>query len=208
MLSLKDSPKYEAVGNLMGDAGFCVLRFDFTGCGQSPPRSGESLLGARIRDMDAVLDFAEGASWSDGRIGLLGSSLGGYLSLLAAGENPVRVRAAACWAAPFDVSGLRPETPDMEGLHDLFPEGFRLGSPENLQSVRMAGRVLLVHGQEDAVVPWEHSIAIYRRLPDPKQLVLMRTADHQFLDESWRRQALQVSLDWFVRHFDMKPTPP
>ncbi|MFZ2447740.1 MAG: alpha/beta fold hydrolase [Syntrophobacteraceae bacterium] len=200
LLSLKDSPKYVAIGKQMSAAGFCVLRFDFSGCGDSPLRK-ETLIGARRRDLDAVLDFSRVQPWSDGRIGLLGSSLGGYLAILAANEDPDRIRAVASWAAPFDISRLDPAESGMDELGRLVPGGFRLGEPQNLSSAGGAERVLLIHGREDEVVPWEHSVEIYRRIKDPKELVLMRTADHRLVDESWRQAAIRMSLDWFLRFF-------
>jgi uncharacterized protein len=203
LLSLKDSAKYIAIGEEMTAAGFSVLRFDFSGCGESAARAGETLIEGRMRDLGIALDFASGQSWSDGRIGLLGSSLGGYLSLLAANANPDRIHAAACWASPFDVSGIHPGANAMEQLRNLFPGGFHLGEPHNLNELNQASRVLLIHGQQDQVVNWKQSIQIYDRLKDPKELILMRTADHQFLDESWRKAAILASLDWFLQYFPM-----
>ena len=203
LLSLKDSPKYIAIGEEMSKAGFSVLRFDFSGCGESPGRAGETLIGGRMRDLEIVLDFASGEPWSDGRIGLLGSSLGGYLSVLAAEENPNRVHAAACWASPFDVSMIHPGANAMEELKDLFPGGFQLGEPHDLSKITLASRILLIHGRRDQIVNWKQSLQIYDRLKDPKELILMQTADHQFLDESWRQAAIRASLDWFLQYFAM-----
>jgi uncharacterized protein len=200
LLSLKDSPKYIAIGEEMANAGFSVLRFDFSGCGESPRRPGETLIGARMRDLEFVLDFASRQEWSDGRIGLLGSSLGGYLLLLAANASPDRIFAAACWAAPYDVGIIHPGGNDMEGLADLFPDGFQLGRPKNLSELSQVARVLLIHGRQDQIVNWEQSLQIYDRLKNPKKLILMQTADHQFLDDSWRRAAISASLEWFLEH--------
>jgi dipeptidyl aminopeptidase/acylaminoacyl peptidase len=50
------------------------------------------------------------------------------------------------------------------------------------------------------VVNWEQSLQIYDRLINPKELILMHTADHQFLDESWRKAAIRASLDWFRQY--------
>ena len=64
-----------------------------------------------------------------------------------------------------------------------------------------AAKVLLVHGQLDEIVPWSDSVRIYERLNDPKKLMLMRTADHRVSDESWRKRAIQASLEWFETYF-------
>ncbi|MGA2026669.1 MAG: alpha/beta fold hydrolase [Syntrophobacteraceae bacterium] len=200
LLSAKESPKFVAIGETMSKAGFCVLRFDFSGCGDSPPRRGMSLVEARTCDLKAAMSFVLKQPWSDGCIGLLGSSLGGFLSLLAANERPELIRATVCWAAPFDISGIRPDTEDFEELRTNFPDGPSLGSPTNLDGLGEAGRVLLIHGQLDNVVPWRDSVRIYERLNDPRKLLLMRTADHRISDDSWRKRAIQASLEWFLTH--------
>ena len=200
LLSAKDSPKYEEIGQNMSGAGFCVLRFDFSGCGESPARK-ETLIGARRKDLDAAIDYSRAQPWSDGRVGLLGSSLGGYLALLAADADPDGIVAAACWAAPFDIGRLDPAQTGMEELNRLIPGGFKLGEPKNLESLTTAARVLLIHGREDEVVPWEHSIEIFRRIRDPREVILMQDADHRLTDPSWRQMALRSSLDWFLRFF-------
>jgi dipeptidyl aminopeptidase/acylaminoacyl peptidase len=200
LLSAKESPKFVAIGEEMSKAGFCVLRFDFSGCGESPLRPGVSLVEARTKDLEAAIALALKQPWSDGRIGLLGSSFGGFLSLLAANRRPEVIRAAVSWAAPFDVSNIRPDTEHFEELRSIFPGDFRLGLPKDLNCLGKAGRVLLIHGQLDEVVPWQDSVRIYERLNDPKQLLLMRSSDHRVSDESWRMLAIRSSLEWFLTH--------
>jgi uncharacterized protein len=202
LLSAKESPKFVAIGETMSEAGFCALRFDFSGCGHSPPRRTMSLVDARMCDLKAAMRFALKQPWSDGTIGLLGSSLGGFLSLLAANESPELIRATVCWAAPFDISGIHPDTEHFEELRTIFPDGFSLGSPTNLDALGDAGRALLIHGQLDNVVPWTDSVRIYERLNDPKKLLLMRAADHRISDDAWRKRAIQASVEWFQTYFD------
>lgn len=199
LLSAKESPKFIAVCEETSKAGFCALRFDFSGCGQSPPRRATGLVEARRRDLKAAIAFALKQPWSDGRIGLFGSSLGGFLSLLAADEHPKLIRAAVSWAAPFDI-GKIDDSKRLEEFETIFPEGFGLGSPTNLHDLSEAGRVLLIHGQLDEVVPWMDSVRIYERLKDPKKLLLMRTADHRISDDSWRTRAIEASVEWFLTH--------
>ncbi len=199
LLSYKDSPKYLEIGTQMSAAGFCVLRFDFSGCGESAQRQ-DSLIGARRLDLKHALAFARTQPWSDGRTGLLGSSLGGFLSVLAAEEDPESTGAVVSWAAPFDISRLDRAEAGMDELSRLFPGGLSLGEPKSLHHIGAAKRVLLVHGRQDEVVPWKSSIEIYRRIKDPKELVVMRNADHRFLDDSLRQTAIKLSLDWFSKY--------
>lgn len=191
LLSAKESPKFIALGEALGKAGFCAMRFDFSGCGQSPKRSGSSLIEARTRDLAAATAFALKQPWSDGRTGLFGSSLGGFLSLLCANERPELIGAVVSWAAPFDMGSKHSKK-----LSAVFPEG--PGSPTNLAGLEEARCVLLVHGQSDEVVPWTDSVRIYERLKDPKKLLLLHTADHRMSDQSWREAAIRETVEWFL----------
>lgn len=193
LLSAKESPKFIAMCEALAHAGFCAIRFDFSGCGQSPQRSGMRLLEARKRDLAAVIAFALEQPWPDGRLGLFGSSLGGFLSFLAANERPELVGALVSWSAPFELA-----LKHVEGPSSAISEGLR--STVNLAGLQNAGHALVVHGRLDELVPWKDSVRIYERLKEPKKLLLLRTADHRISDLSWRDAAIRESVDWFLAH--------
>lgn len=197
LLSYKDSPKFVAIGDQFSRRGFAVVRFDFTGCGESRVVPWESLLFSRLRDLRLVLDFVQKQSWADGRIGLLGSSLGGYLALLTAAADPKGIKAVVCWSSPFDLSRIKLGLEEADELKSLFPPGFPLGEPENLQDLPPVSGVLIIHGQEDETVPWAEAVANYRQVGEPKRLLLMKTADHRLLAPHWREMAMRASLEWF-----------
>ena len=197
LLSHKDSSKFVAIGEMYGSEGLAVVRFDFPGCGESQTVQRESLLFSRLRDLRVVLDWVQEQPWANGKIGLLGSSLGGYLSLLTAASVPSRVQAAVCWATPFDLSRIKLALEETEELREAFPPGLPLGSPLHLLELPPVPGVLVIHGQEDETVSWHEALAIYRQVAEPKRLLLMKTADHRLLDPHWRETAMKVSLRWF-----------
>jgi uncharacterized protein len=205
LLSYKDSPKFVAIGEQFSRAGMAVVRFDFTGCGESQVVQRESLLFSRLRDLRVVLDHVQKQPWAEGRIGLLGSSLGGYLSLLTAASDPTAIKAVVCWATPFDLSRIKLGLEESEELKRLFPPGFPLGKPENLGALPPLPGVLIIHGQEDETVPWAEAVANYRQVAEPKRLLLMKTADHRLLDPHWREMAMKASLEWFQLYFATWP---
>jgi uncharacterized protein len=197
LLSYKDSSKFVAIGEQYSSAGMVVVRFDFSGCGESKTIQRESLLFSRMRDLHSVLDYAQQQPWANGTTGLLGSSLGGYLALLTAATDQHRIQAVVCWATPFDLSRIRLALSESQELKQLFPPDFQLGSPENLEDLPPISRVLVIHGQLDETVSWHDAVAIYRQVGDPKRLCLMQTADHRLLDPHWREMAMRLSLEWF-----------
>lgn len=198
LMSSKDSSKFVSIGERFSLKGLAVVRFDFCGCGETETPHEESLIHSRLRDLDRVVRFVSSQTWADGRLGLLGSSLGGYLALLlAAGSASPLIDAVVCWSTPFDLTRIRIAMDDGELLARELPEGFSLGTPETLENLAPVPRVLIVHGQQDETVPWRQAAAIHQRLEEPKRLVFMADADHRLLDPLWRQAAMELSLRWF-----------
>ena len=81
LLSHKDGSKYRSLAQVFAEEGIATLRFDFRGCGQSEGRLEESTVSGRWRDLQSVLARSEKLNGFDGHLGILGSSMGGYLAL-------------------------------------------------------------------------------------------------------------------------------
>jgi uncharacterized protein len=196
MLSTKDSRKFAAVAEALNEAGMAAVRFDFSGNGESSPPAVSELIGSRLQDLNTVVDHVFRQSWLQGNVGLFGSSLGGYLALLVAGKRP-EIHATVCWATPYDIARIQAALRDQHELAKRFPPGFLAGDPLDLAECPLPGRVLVIHGQKDEIVPWKSGESIYQRLQEPKRLMLLEQADHRFLDESCRAFAIRASVDWF-----------
>jgi len=197
LLSSKESPKFRLLGEEWGRQGVAVVRFDFSGCGESGRDFGESLLQCRLRDLEAVLAYVKEQPWANGRLSLMGSSMGGYVSLLAVARRPDELQGAACWATPFDARKIRRFLDERSPLH--FPVGYELGRPETLEDLPPLSNVLLVHGQRDEIVPWREASQIHRRLGEPRRLLLLEEAEHRLLSPECRRRAMDASLRWLQR---------
>lgn len=197
MLSSKDSQKFAFIGQELASVGAVALRFDFSGCGESLAELGTDLLSSRLRDLNAVLEYVKLQAWHNGITGLLGSSLGGYLSLLAMSSRRHSIQAAVCWATPFDCSKIEAGMENSEELKRFFPPGFGLGSPKDLGGLPPVKGALIIHGERDELVPWGDAVRIYARVDEPKRMLLVSSAEHRFLEPSCRALALKASIDWF-----------
>jgi len=198
LVSSKESAKFIALGEDLSRAGLTAVRFDFSGCGESEFPPEKSLLEARMLDLAAVLQFVRRQTWSNGPISLLGSSLGGFLSLLTAAGEGEGIRSVVCWATPFSLARIRKAIEDAGPADNPLGPEMELGSPDNLDSLPPIPRVLILHGQEDELVPWMQAVSIYRKVGEPGKLMLMRTADHQIIDPSWRQMAMKLSVNWLL----------
>ena len=84
----KDSDKYLLLAAALPAAGLALARFDFRGCGESSGVEEAMTIATRVEDTEAVLDFLGRHPRLDGRFGLLGSSLGGFVALHEGAGEP------------------------------------------------------------------------------------------------------------------------
>ncbi len=121
LLSSKDSEKYIALGDRLSQEGIAMLRFDFRGIGESEGRMEDDTISRRIVDLGSAIDFIRTRQDLRNRIGLFGSSLGGYVSLIKASMDK-KIRAVVIWATPFHMDDLK-SNKGTEG-HPLPEEAF------------------------------------------------------------------------------------
>lgn len=197
--SSKESDKYLLVAEEFSRAGVAACRFDFRGCGESGGRFADTTVSGELADLRAVIAAMRARPELDGRLALMGSSMGGFLSLFAARESSA-IRAVAAWACPADVEDLLedPETVRTHGLGDACLAEFRAGN--YLRAPGGVARCLFVHGDQDEVVSVEHARRLYASAVEPKRLAVLAGGDHRLSDPAHRQQAVRLSLDW-VRKF-------
>ncbi len=188
--------KAEALAAWCAERGQGFLRLDYSGHGASGGASADGTIGRWRDDALAVID-REG----DGPLVLVGSSMGGWLALLAALARADRVAAlvgvaaapdfteALMWdaMAPAERNALmtrgRLEVPSPYGppqfiTRELVEDGRRhllLGAP-----IALDIPVRLLHGQRDAEVPWETALRLAGRIAGADvQVLLVKDGDHR-----------------------------
>lgn len=177
--------------------GRAFLRFDYLGHGQSSGRFEDGTIGRWLDDSLAAID-----ELTDGKLVLVGSSMGGWLSLLAARARPDRLAGLVLIAAAPDftermlLEKLSPE--DRKALErDGRLERPSQYSPEPSvftwklieegrnhllldRPLALACPVRLLHGQSDPDVPWEYSLQIARHLDAPDVITtFIKGGDHR-----------------------------
>jgi uncharacterized protein len=190
----KDSDKYLLLGDALPAAGLALARFDFRGCGESSGREDETTIASRIEDVEAVLALLAGHPRLDGRFGLLGSSLGGFVALFVAARRPGTP--VVTWNAPASLTEL---------ANDDLEENDKLGIPFALEFMKghyalaptAVARHLCVHGDADEVVGIEHGTQLYEQAAQPCDLLVIAGGDHRLTDAAHRAQAVEASREWF-----------
>jgi fermentation-respiration switch protein FrsA (DUF1100 family) len=199
-LSHKDSSKYRQLAQIFAQESIATVRFDFRGCGESEGLLAESSISRRWSDLKKVIARGLEMDGFDGRLGLLGSSLGGYLALLEASRNS-QVRCVAAWSTPshlHDLAKRLPEASPVEFSQECYEDLLTVELLSRLENVQ---RVLIVHGEKDQQVPPEHGSRLYEVLDEPKALRILEKADHRFSAPESREEAIRLTMEWFKRFF-------
>ena len=199
LLSSKDSEKYIALGNRLSQEGIAMLRFDFRGIGESEGRIEDDTVSRRIIDLGSAIDFVRSRRDLGNRIGLLGSSLGGYVSLIKASRDQA-IRAVVIWATPFHLDDLK-SNKGTEG-HPLPDEAFFKDLPKHrlLPLLSKVSNCMVIHGEKDELVPVDQAWEIFHSVAAPKEIHVIEGADHRLTDPAHRGRAMELSAEWFKRY--------
>jgi alpha-beta hydrolase superfamily lysophospholipase len=193
-----DSPKFSLLAEALCEMGIGAARFDFRGCGQSDGAISDTTVSGRLADLQAVLNHLREVQGLGGPFGVMGSSMGGYVSLLAFAARG-DLQATAVWATPFDLKGLSSQRghPDLSSLGPAFFEDLPLHDLAPLDT--RLHHLLIIHGERDEVVPHSHAHRLFKLASEPKELCIIPGGDHRFTNPAHRVRAGDLTLHWFRR---------
>ena len=209
----------QQMGRDLATARFTVLRFDFSGNGQSEGAFIDSSYSKHIAEMKTAAAFLSdnGTRW----IGLAGHSMGANIALLAAARLKT-VRAVCIMAGR--VSGMKPshflsreQQAEIEqtgrvsftsrGRSLELSKGF-FADADNYDIFKEIGSfkrpLLIIHGDRDEIVPVDEAIQAHKRNPAAITLAVIPGADHMFSKEDHRRQVAAMVVDWFNQQIEKK----
>lgn len=190
--------------------GWAFLRFDYRGHGASSGRFEDLAIGDWLADALTALDRL-----APDRYVLVGSSMGGWLALLAALARPERIAGLVGVAAAPDFTAdlIRPNLPpeaqaalaERDVIFAPSPYGDPIPITRRLieegdrhlllrAPIPLRVPVHLLHGQEDPDVPWQTSLRLAAQLESRAVTVeLVKDGDHRLSrDEDLRRLAAAV----------------
>ena len=199
LLSGKNSEKYIALGEQISREGMAMLRFDFRGIGESEGREEDNTISKKIADLSSAIDFIRTYPILGNRIGLIGSSLGGFLSLIKASGDK-QIKAVVIWATPLHLDDLGSKKQEED--YPLPPEAFFEDLPKHrlLPLLHKVSNCLVIHGEEDELVPLDQALGIFYNLSVPKEIHVIGGADHRLTDPAHRQRAIELSVDWFKKY--------
>jgi pimeloyl-ACP methyl ester carboxylesterase len=187
--------KATALAAFCAEHGQAMLRFDYSGHGASGGSFEHGTIGRWTDDALAVIDRL-----TCGKLILVGSSMGGWIALLAALARKERIAALIGIAAAPDFtetiwSAMTAEQRAMLERDGVMRRPSRYGEPYPITRALIEdGRsrllldapialdcpVRLLHGQADPDVPWQIALRIAERLNSRDvQVILVKDGDHR-----------------------------
>ncbi|MFZ5570899.1 MAG: alpha/beta hydrolase [Thermodesulfobacteriota bacterium] len=192
------SPKQIALAAECNRLGLAFFRFHHRGCGES---AGDfetaTSLENRCRDLRAAIELLRARPETGNRCGIFGSSIGGATALSLCSGYPVDALvtlAAPVCSAPILAAAKK--TGDLRGMSVSFYEErltFDLSA-----SLPLISRILVIHGEDDQVVPVSNAYAIHAGAAEPKRLIIQPHGDHQVTHPEHQTQFIREAGAWFA----------
>ena len=206
--------KATALAEFCTERGSGLLRFDYSGHGASGGDFLDGTIGAWTADALAAID-----TLTTGKLILAGSSMGGWIALLAAIARPDRVAALVGIAAAPDFTqrlmwdAMAPAERATLQRDGVLYVPSQYGDPtpitkalieDGARHAVLTGRIpircpiRLLHGQADPDVPWELALRIDEQAETPDvRVILVKDGDHRLsrpADLALLRQTLAALL--------------
>ncbi|MEM9594487.1 MAG: alpha/beta fold hydrolase [Acidobacteriota bacterium] len=214
----KDLKAVSRISRALVERGLGVLRFDFTGLGESEGDFADTNFSTNLQDLEAAVDFMR-VELRAPQV-LIGHSLGGAAVLSMASDVP-EAHAVVTLGAPSDTEHLRDSllrtAPELDGDVDeaevqLAGRSFKIKRQfiDDLQGKRVLASVqnlglplLILHSPIDEVVHVDHARRIYEAAKHPRSFVSLDSADHLLLkDPADARYVAEVITAWVGRYIE------
>jgi len=211
---------YPSLARLLCSEGYSVLRFDCRGSGESDGNFEDMTLSSEVSDLKRSIAFLKERDIT--KITVLGSSLGGCVTLLAYEDN---MDCIVLWYPvifPQETEGfkfLREREHELHATGKIFRkhergkdwhvgkvlyEEWRDAKPwEKLHMLRCP--VLIVSGDNDSALSMERAEEAINLISSPKKLVIIPGAYHCWKNvnkeivDKYKEQAFSVTIDWIKK---------
>ena len=205
----KESPKQIALAAACCRAGVAYFRFDHRGCNESAGDfAAVTSLAARCRDLADAITMLVQRNDTGELTGLFGSSLGGTVILASAGTlPPVRlVTVAAPLRSDPVIRAIQASgDPVLEKMPPaFFDRSLRFDIRRQINGLR---NILIIHGDDDRVVPYENAEQLYAACEQPKKLMRQHNGDHRITAPGHREAFITNAAAWLTGQTVLTDSP-
>ncbi len=216
----KDVAAASRISRALAARGIAVLRFDFTGLGNSDGDFANTSFSSNVEDLLAAAEVLE-RDFAPPRM-LIGHSLGGAAILVAAHRLP-GVEALVTIASPATATHVRhlfsgaeqALSADGEAEVRIGRRRFRikhqfLDDLERYATAEHIGRLrrplLLFHSPFDEIVAISEAFSIYQAARHPKSFISLDRADHLLTDPADAIYVADTLVAWASRYLGLMPS--
>lgn len=216
----RDTAEFDWWSQALADQGYAVLRPNYRGSNVSEPllEAGFGQWGRKMQTdlSDGVSYLAKQGIVDPAKVCIVGGSYGGYAALAGVTLQPTVYRCAVSIAGISDLARLL-RWENRGGVEDRYATRYwdrfwgvsgdsdpaldAISPIKHVDAVRAP--VLLIHGRDDTVVPYEQSQIMYDALRSENkdvQLVTLNKEDHWLSSGSTRLQMLQATVAFLRAH--------
>lgn len=198
---------------LLHRVGYSILLVDFQAHGESP---GQHITAGHLERFDATaaVDYARSRD-PDGRIGIIGVSLGGAAALLATPLDADAMVFESVYPTIDEAIGNRvrmrlgPLTPIASRLLQVQMRLWLGLAPNQLRPIHHIGHtecpVLVMAGDKDRRTTLAETKRLFDSAVEPKQLAIFAGATHQDLQQFAPEEYASTVLSFFAKHLDADP---
>lgn len=201
LLATQDSPKQIALAHACNLKGMGFFRFDHRGCGQSEGGESERFsFEARCRDLLKACETMREIEETGDAVAVFGSSLGGAVACRV--SSILKPKAIVTFAAPVSIDcifdSIQKHSVPME-LPRSFLKSLAFDNQEYLSHIQ---NIMVVHGDNDEVVPVSEALKIFRIAGNPKKLMIQKNGDHRMSSKTHQDEFVQAVAEWFNKGFE------
>jgi uncharacterized OsmC-like protein/alpha/beta superfamily hydrolase len=218
----KDSHAASRISRALAARGIGVLRYDFTGLGESDGDFAEATFSSDVQDLVAAADHLREQGRAPGL--LVGHSLGGAAVVAAAASVPEVTAVATINAPAHPAHVAHLLDPVADELREAGTACVRIGGRtfqvrqelvDDLSGQRQRDRIaslgaalLVLHAPGDETVGIENARQVFELARHPKSFVALDGADHLLSRRADSLYAADVIAAWASRYLAVAEAPP
>ena len=203
---------YDKLSEKLQENGYAVLRFNFRGTPPSEMNFQEMTVESETEDFREILRYSKSKGYE--KIGVLGESMGGTIALTGYDTS---LKVIVFWYPAFDFtedtltellfSDKGQKSLKENGYIEVW-DGFKVG-PEFVEENKnfiiydriknIKCPVLFVHGDKDVDVPMNQSEKAFELANKPKEIQIIKGADHCFKNE--QDEVIELTMQFLKKHF-------
>ena len=216
-LSNKNSTTNKTLTRALTEQGLATFRFDFLGQGESDGPFEAITVDATVNQALVALDWLASRGYT--KIGMVGSSFGGLISILTVSQRPEIVclglkcpvvdfpevlrlefgeAGMARWKSHGEIPDVTGGTKPVPLRYAFYENALRHDGYKAAASIRIP--TLIVQGEKDELVPPHQSSRLMGVLQGRRQLEILPGADHMFSKGEDFKKMTGLLTDWMVKH--------